>query len=467
MSAGSWEAGAAAAIDAAGEEEMRGVLVVLSALQARAAARLGAIKGGHVEGTPAPPPAKPDDGPRGPAPAWACGRRRRPGGVRTHEGGPLALLRAASPHRAWSPSPPRSPSPSPSPSLSPSPAARGPRGPRRLGVEGGAVGAAGSSAAAQVSRRGRRIRAKAPGYHPALAVGGPRAGAAQGTPPPPAPPGGGGGGDSPPPAGAAGGGGDGVPGAVGQEYRGRSSRFRGVCQHRWTGRWDAHLWDSDFVRKQPSKGRSRGRQVYVGNFLCELDASRGYDRASLVWWGPGATLNHPLEDYARELPLYEALGRDEAVPFLRHSLRHSPGVGGAARFTGVFWGKGPGQFEARLPRPTHAGAAGQVPFLFLGTFGSEEDAARAHDRACIAWRPGDLAGLNFPPEHYLSPGEASRLRQTGEPPAGFEASAPGLAVRADPPSADPALGTPRQAADREAAAAGGGGRGRGRGRGRG
>jgi len=46
---------------------------------------------------------------------------------------------------------------------------------------------------------------------------------------------------------------------------GRSSEFRGVTKHRWTGRFEAHLWDSASERKNVVPGgRAKGKQVYYG-----------------------------------------------------------------------------------------------------------------------------------------------------------------------------------------------------------
>ena len=46
--------------------------------------------------------------------------------------------------------------------------------------------------------------------------------------------------------------------------RGSSSSYRGVTQHRRTGRWEAHVWD-------------QGKQVYLGGFETEERAGRAYD----------------------------------------------------------------------------------------------------------------------------------------------------------------------------------------------
>ena len=59
----------------------------------------------------------------------------------------------------------------------------------------------------------------------------------------------------------------------------RSSSYRGVTRHRWTGRYEAHLWDSSCQRENKTgKGRTKGKQVYLGGYESELVAARAYDR---------------------------------------------------------------------------------------------------------------------------------------------------------------------------------------------
>ncbi|KAK4344442.1 hypothetical protein RND71_037536 [Anisodus tanguticus] len=59
----------------------------------------------------------------------------------------------------------------------------------------------------------------------------------------------------------------------------RSSIYRGVTRHRWTGRYEAHLWDKNCWNESQNK---KGRQ---GAYDDEGTAAHAYDLAALKYWG--------------------------------------------------------------------------------------------------------------------------------------------------------------------------------------
>ncbi|GKV18128.1 hypothetical protein SLEP1_g28549 [Rubroshorea leprosula] len=169
----------------------------------------------------------------------------------------------------------------------------------------------------------------------------------------------------------------------------RSSIYRGVTRHRWTGRYEAHLWDKNCWNVSQNK---KGRQVYLGAYDDEGAAAHAYDLAALKYWGRDTILNFPLSTYQKELKEMEGVSREEYIGSLR---RKSSGFSrGVSKYRGVARHHHNGRWEARI------GRVFGNKYLYLGTYATQEEAATAYDMAAIEYR-GLNAVTNFDLSRYI------------------------------------------------------------------
>ncbi|XP_051204903.1 AP2-like ethylene-responsive transcription factor At1g16060 [Lolium perenne] len=191
----------------------------------------------------------------------------------------------------------------------------------------------------------------------------------------------------------------------------RTSVYRGVTRHRWTGRFEAHLWDKN-TWSEPQR-KKKGRQVYLGAYGGEEAAARAYDLAALKYWGRDTILNFPLSNYDQEWKEMEEQSREEYIGSLR---RKSTGFSrGVSKYRGVARHHHNGKWEARI------GRVFGNKYLYLGTYATQEEAAMAYDIAAIEHR-GLNAVTNFDVSSYIKwhhlcrAGDAEGLQGPGQLP---------------------------------------------------
>uniref|UniRef100_A0A0A0LFB3 AP2/ERF domain-containing protein n=1 Tax=Cucumis sativus TaxID=3659 RepID=A0A0A0LFB3_CUCSA len=177
-----------------------------------------------------------------------------------------------------------------------------------------------------------------------------------------------------------------------------------MSRHRWTGRFEAHLWDKlSWNMTQKKKGKQ-------GAYDEEESAARAYDLAALKYWGVTTITNFPISEYEKEIEIMQTMTKEEYLASLRRkSSGFSRGVSkyrGVARWISIF----PFSSSSSYILGTIIMVDGKQELgEFMGTnisileliVSTQEEAARAYDMAAIEYR-GINAVTNFDWSNYMA-----------------------------------------------------------------
>ncbi|MBA0830137.1 hypothetical protein Goarm_014682, partial [Gossypium armourianum] len=148
---------------------------------------------------------------------------------------------------------------------------------------------------------------------------------------------------------------------------------------------------------------------FAGGYDDEVSAARAYDLAALKLWGELAPLNFPISNYESDLVEMKLYSKHE---YFRNIRRKSRGFSkGVSIYRGVSRNSDFKKWQARI------GKGKDIKGIYLGTFDTEEEAARAYDVAAIRLK-GANAITNFDINEY----DLNDILQSSKLPIGKGAS---------------------------------------------
>ncbi|KAJ9523853.1 hypothetical protein QJQ45_020050, partial [Haematococcus lacustris] len=155
-----------------------------------------------------------------------------------------------------------------------------------------------------------------------------------------------------------------------------TSQYKGVSWNSACSKWVAVLWDRELKRAR-----------HIGSFESEEAAARAYDREAIKMLGADAGLNfrESMTEYLASTGLTVAASE----PSSRDAAK------GSSQYRGVSWHDRSQRWEVRV--------WGGGKQHFIGSYGSEVEAARAYDKAVLQLRGADARSrsrMNFPLSDY-------------------------------------------------------------------